>query len=330
MQYQDWLNEWLNSYVRPTAKQKTFARYSEAVSTHVIPKLGEYELDELTPLTLQQFITELLEHGNVKTGKGLSPNSVNGIISVIQSSLREAHNVGIANSYAANKIKRPKITERQVECFSKHEQEKIERAILSCNKPKMKGILLCMYTGLRIGELLALEWSDVDLHREQLSITKSCYDGKDKNGVFTRITDTPKTITSNRTIPIPKQLIPHIKDMKKQSASNYVISSKGKPIGVRTYQRTFERLLKRLGIPHKGFHALRHTFATRAIECSVDVKTLSEVLGHKNSAVTLNRYVHSLNAHKREMMDRIGKGLLLLRNIKIPLAPSQKKDRLIV
>ena len=330
MKYQEWLNQWLNNYVKPTAKQKTYTRYAEAVSTHIIPKLGEYELGELTPLILQQFITELLEHGNIKTGKGLSDNSVNGIISIIQSSLRVAYNIGVVDNYIADKIKRPKITEKKVDSFTQTEQEKIERAVLNCNKPKMKGILLCMYIGLRIGELLALEWKDVDLHREQISITKSCHDGKDKNGVFTRITDTPKTITSNRTIPIPKQLIPLLKDMKRQSDSNYVIESKGKPIGVRTYQRTFERLLKRLNISHKGFHALRHTFATRAVECCVDVKTLSEILGHKNAMVTINRYAHSLAEHKREMMDKIGKRFSTLRNTQIQLPLPQEKCRLIV
>ena len=86
-----------------------------------------------------------------------------------------------------------------------------------------------------------------------------------------------------------------------------MVSASGKPVSVRSYQRSFESLLKRLNIPHKGFHSLRHTFATRALECGMDVKTLSEILGHKNPAVMLNRYAHSLMEHKADMMNRLGK-----------------------
>lgn len=95
--------------------------------------------------------------------------------------------------------------------------------------------------------------------------------------------------------------------MAKNAKSSYIIENNGKPISTRTYQRNFETLLKRLRIPHRGFHALRHTFATRAMECGMDVKTLSEILGHKNATVTLNRYAHSFMDHKKDMMNRIGK-----------------------
>ncbi len=103
-------------------------------------------------------------------------------------------------------------------------------------------------------------------------------------------------------------MIPYLRNLKKDSDSDYVIvSDTEKPISVRAYQRSFELFLKKLGIPHKGFHSLRHTFATRALECGMDVKTLSEILGHKNANITLNRYVHSLMEHKKEMMNRLGK-----------------------
>ena len=108
-------------------------------------------------------------------------------------------------------------------------------------------------------------------------------------------------------IPLPKQLRPILKGLKKRSNSSSVVSANGSTVSVRYYQRSFELLLKKLKIPHKGFHSLRHTFATRAIECGMDVKTLSEILGHKNPTVTLNRYAHSLMEHKKEMMNRLGK-----------------------
>jgi len=266
MKYKDWLNEWLEYYVKPSSKQKTYIRYSEIVSQHLVKALGDYEMDDLTPLILQRYATELLQSGNLKTGKGLSANSVNGIITVIQNSLKEAYAIGQISEYTADKIKRPKAREKQVTCFTPTEQKQMEQAILNGKKPKMFGVILCLYTGLRIGELLALEWTDIDFQKGTLTVSKTCHDGKDENGVFARITDTPKTETSQRVIPFPKQLIPYLRNLKKDSDSDYVIASDTeKPISVRAYQRSFELFIKKLGIPHKGFHSLRHTFATRAL-----------------------------------------------------------------
>lgn len=166
--------------------------------------------------------------------------------------------------------------------------------------------VLCLYLGLRIGELLALTWNDIDFNKSTLSVTKTCHDGY-IDGKRCVIADTPKTENSRRDIPLSKPILSLLREIKKQSKSEYVISDNGSAVFVRSYQRTFELLLKRLKIPHKGFHALRHTFATRALECGMDVKTLSEILGHKNATITLNRYAHSLWEHKSEMMNKLGK-----------------------
>ena len=302
MKYRDWLIQWLENYIRPSVKVRTYERYKLIVEQHIKDKVGGVELNDLSPLILQPLITELLRGGNKKTGKGLSASSVNAVISVIQGSLKMAHLLGLTKEYMADKLKRPKLTEKPVECFSLAEQKQIEQAVLNGKKDKLYGIILCLYSGLRIGELMALQWSDIDFVKGVLTVSKSCHDGK--NGL---IIDEPKTITSRRVIPLPKQLLPILKGIKKKSDSPFVVSSNGKPIPVRSYQRSFELLLKKLNISHKGFHSLRHTFATRAIECGMDVKTLSEILGHKNPTITLNRYAHSLTEHKKEMMNRLGK-----------------------
>lgn len=307
MKYKEWLEEWLDNYIRPTAKERTYTRYYEIVHQHISPHLGEYELNDLTPIVIQKFVTHLSQCGNLKTGAGLSPNSVNSIITVIQGSLETANRIGLSDEYTADKIKRPKITEKQISCFTPAEQKQIEQAVMNDKKIKMFGILLCLYSGLRVGEVLALEWTDIDFVKSELTVNKTCHDGKDKDGKFCRVTDTPKTESSRRVIPIPKQLLPHLREVKKKSSSKYVVSNGEKIISVRSYQKTFTSLLKRLGIQHKGFHSLRHTFATRALECGMDVKTLSEILGHKNPTITLNRYVHSLMEHKKEMMNKLGK-----------------------
>ena len=307
MKYKDWIKEWLENYVKPSLKQRTYIRYSEIVFGHIIPHLGEYDIEDVTPLKLQRYTRELSQKGNKRTGKGLSANSVNGIITVVQTSLKTAFKLGIIKEYAGDRIRRPKVQEKQVTCFSKQEQRAIEQEVFRRNNPKLYGIIISLYTGIRIGELLALTWGDIDITRGVLMINKTCYEGRDKTGKYVRITESPKTNTSIREVPVPKQLLILMKAWKKRSYSEYVVSNADKGISLRGYQRIFERLLNRIKIPHKGFHALRHTFATRALECGMDVKTLSEILGHKNTNITLNRYVHSLMEHKREMMNRVGR-----------------------
>lgn len=216
MKYGKWLDEWFCNYVKPSSKERTCEKYSLIIEQRLKVKLGEYELDGLTPLVLQRYVTELTQSGNITTGKGLSANSVNGIITVIQSSLKLACALGEMEEYTADKIKRPKTKEKEVSCFTLPEQKKIEQAVQSGKKPKLFGIVICLYSGLRIGELLALEWSDIDFKKGTITVSKTCHDRREGNGIVYRIIDTPKTPSSKRTIPIPKQLLPLLKEHKKK------------------------------------------------------------------------------------------------------------------
>lgn len=305
MKYKEWLKLWLKNYVKPMVKARTCEIYRQIAQKRLMTTIGNYEIDDLSPVVLQTFVTKLWNKGNVLTGKGLSASTVNLIVTIVQNSLKTAFALGYAKEYSANKIKRPKLKQKNVFCFSVAEQKKIEQAVAEDKHGEMFGIVLCLYTGLRIGELLALTWSDIDLSKGLLFVNKTCRDGK--KGSSGHIVDEPKTESSKRTVPIPKQLICSLKALKKSSKSKYVISFKGKPISIRGYQRKFATMLERIGIPHKGFHSLRHTFATRALECGMDVKTLSELLGHKNATITLNRYAHSFLAHKANMMNKLGR-----------------------
>ena len=306
MQYQEWLTEWLEAYIQPCAKQRTFTRYQEIVRQHIIPALGLLELEEVTPFAVQRFASELLRSGNLRTGGGLAPNSVNAVITVVQGSLKTAQALGYTAPCGVGQLRRPRPGERKIECLSGAEQKALEQCILQKKQPRLYGILLCLYTGLRLGELLALEWTDFDFARGELHVSRSCYDGRNRDGVFSRITDSPKTVSSMRTVPLPGQLLPLLCEAREASRSVYFVSNGERAVPVRSYQRTFRRLQQNLGLPRRGFHSLRHTFATRALECGMDVRTLSEILGHRSPTVTLNRYAHSLPEHKKAMMNRLG------------------------
>ena len=228
------------------------------------------------------------------------------IITIFMQSMKMAYMLGITNEIFEKKIIRPKNLQKEIHCFTLDEQRKIENYVLNSDKTKLYGIILCLYTGIRIGELLALQWDNVDFKKKTIAIKYSCYDGKNEKGNVIRVLASPKTPTSNRVIPIPNKLIGLLAKLKKTSKSVFVISENDKEFSIRSYQRTFELLLKKLEIKHHGFHSLRHTFATRALEIGMDVKTLSEILGHKNSLITLNRYAHSMMEHKIKMMNQIG------------------------
>ncbi len=300
MLYKQWMEEWLNLYVKVTAKERTYNKYRQQIEKYILPSLGNFEMENLSAVELQKFSISLSE-------RGLSANTINGVISVLKSSLKKAVVLGIADKQFSDSIVRPKIREKKVVCFSKEEQKKIEKYIFDKQNPKLFGVILCLYTGLRIGELLALSWEDIDFQKGILSVTKSCHDSwKDKH--YVKVFDTPKTQSSDRVIPIPRQMLVYLKALKKQSKCSFVVIGKTEyGAQVRSYQRTFEMILKKLDIPHKGFHSLRHTFATRALEVGMDVKTLSEILGHQNPIITLQRYAHSMMDHKTEMMNKVGR-----------------------
>ena len=169
MKYKEWLEDWLELYEKPSVKPRTYKQYSDVVYKRLIPSLGDYDMDELDGRVLQRFIVDLSQKGNKRTGKGLSPNSVSGIVLVLHSSLTMANILGLAKETHIDKIKRPPIKEKPVESFSHDEQKRIEQAVRNDKRDKMFGVLLCLYSGLRIGELLALEWSDIDLTKGEVN-----------------------------------------------------------------------------------------------------------------------------------------------------------------
>ena len=166
---------------------------------------------------------------------------------------------------------------------------------------------MSLYTGLRLGEVIALKWQNVDMKNKLIYIDKTLSTISQNHKTLT-IESSPKTQSSIREIPISNQLLFLLKQLKLKSTNDYVIvSHNNKQIKPRAYQKSFENLLKKLHIKHYGFHAIRHTFATRLLENGVDIKTISELLGHSSPTITLNRYIHTNLQKKRKAMEILTK-----------------------
>ena len=308
LKLKNWLDKYLEDYKKLTLKRKTYLRYKELITYHIIPHLGEYELTELNFEILQQFVSYKVSCGNLVNQQGLSNSTTKSIISIIKNSLDYAIKCNRLKVNPCRDLCVPNKQCKSITAYSEAQQRLLEKCLVEDKKNNHFGIVICLYTGIRLGELLALTWQDIDFSKGTLNINKTYAKVKESNGQYVDMVSTPKTLTSQRIIPMPKFLIKHLKDKKKDSNSTYVISTcYGGMVSPRSYQRTFERVIAKCGIDKKNFHSLRHTFATRALESGMDVKTLSEILGHKNPIITLNAYAHSLFSTKQKMINLVSK-----------------------
>lgn len=307
MKLKEWAAEWLEIQ-RGQVKYRTYMRYGELLDKHILPKLGEKELSEITAGELQLFVNKKLSGGNLITGRGLSSNSVNVIITVLKELFSKAYDLELLEKDPAYRIKRVRITERKAEAFCLSEQRRIEDYINSAHDHRYVGILLALYTGMRIGEILALTWDDIDFCKKTVKVRKTRYRIKTERGVYEDITDEPKTSSSVREIPLAATLVSALKAIRGAKKSKYVVANRrGEKMSIRSYQYIFKRIQQGLGIRVLNFHCLRHTFATRAVECNIDIKTVSELLGHRNASFTVNRYAHSLFETKKRAVLRIAR-----------------------
>lgn len=210
---------------------------------------------------------------------------------ILKSMFDDAREVGILKDNPCASIRRFCSAQPQMRVFTKREQSAIERYCVSDGGSECLGILIALYTGVRIGELLALRWSDVDLRARIMRIKRTKYYAKDTSGQWCEMYDTPKSKSSEREIPIAALLCQILSRHKRKSTCDNVIADEnGKSPNIRKYQYFFAKMQTNIVKNPLNFHALRHTFATRAMEAGVDIKTLSELMGYKDATLTLNRY----------------------------------------
>lgn len=303
------VNEFLKDK-KAKVKLSTYTRYVENTEWYILPVLGDVVITELSQEMIDLF-SSFLQSSGKKDGGALASKTVRDILAV----LRQIIKFAIKKKYISNPdyvIETPKQSKHGVQIFSHKEQDKIELISSSHNDPLRYGIYLSLYTGLRIGELCALRWEDLDLERAILSVNHTVLRIRDisqETGKKTKLViETPKTDASLRQIPLPDSINQHLIEIKLESNASdmaFFLTGTSNLIEPRNYYEKYKKYLKEVNLEGYTFHALRHTFATRCIEKGIDPKALSEILGHSSVQITLDRYVHPTMDTKRTCMEKL-------------------------
>ena len=285
-------------------KESTLARYRFLINRHILPSLGELTVNKLTAERLQIFLNEKRISGGLRGG-GLSAKSVRDICVLIKSALRLASEI-FDSPEAIPSVKLPPYRQRKIQVFSEGDVQRIAAYAVAAPALGSMGILLGLNTGLRLGELCALRWSDVDFLSGTVRVERTVQ--RVNCGGSTRLLiQSPKSESSVRSVPVPADMLALLKKRAASAVPDaYILTGcADKPMEPRTCQRGFHKLLRSCGVKDRNFHTIRHTYASRCIERGVDIKSLSEMLGHADIQTTLRLYVHSSMEHKQRAVQKI-------------------------
>lgn len=287
---------------RPYVKVSTMSIYAIHIRSHLIPAFGPRTV--VSEADVQNFVNRQLEDG-------MNQKTVRDIIMILKMVLRFA-----AKGYGwDNRIMEihfpPAKVKPQLPTFTLREHKKLITYLEENPSNYNIGITLCLCTGMRIGEICALKWGDVDLKAGCVRVCKTIQRVYLPSKHYSElIEDAPKTINSFREIPLSRQVVLNLRPFKRETkASWYVLTRSPKPPEPRIFRNHFYRLCKKLGLPHIPFHGLRHTFATRCIESKCDYKTVSALLGHASINTTLNFYVHPDLSLKKKAVEQMTRRL---------------------
>lgn len=299
--------EWMD-YNFPNLKKSTRLKYQEMLERHIIPEIGGLHIDYLDENMIHAFLAKKLNFGRLKDGSGLSSSYVKTMGIIVSSVVQYA----VSKDYCTPlkmKIKKPESEPREIQIMDLETQKHLEKCLEYDNSLTALGIKIALNTGMRIGEICALKWEDIDMEhlvihvRHTIARIESTDIGSEKKTCL--IVDKPKTKTSVRDIPITMNLYASLSNSIVKSQNFFVVSGTENFISPRTFEYRYHRTLKKYSIQQINFHGLRHTFATRCVEFNVDIKSLSEILGHANVNITLNTYVHSSLETKRNQLEKL-------------------------
>lgn len=315
----EWLTYWLETYIKPTAKPSGYESYQFICLKHICPKLGEKKLSEVTPGMLQSFLNKQAARGNHRTGGPLSAKTVRNIRVVLDVAFKQAiaEEKISANPVPLTAIKSAK--HKRVQTMTDTSQEILERYLFENKHHYHAGILIALYTGMRLGEVCALKWKDYDEEAGTLQVVRTVrryseIDPKPGEPKTRLVFNDTKTESSERILVVPDVLKEVFKYQRREyekrfgtpTPEDFILFSKiGYVLDPDNLSHYFARLLDYLGIEHIKFHALRHTFATRAVEKGIDVATVSGLLVHADVTTTTHFYVHPREAAMAAAMKNI-------------------------
>lgn len=296
----EWMKHWMENELLGSVKASSYQTYLNQMNRHLLPALGRYDLSQLTPGIINGFVDGL--HAN-----GLADSTIRGIYRLLSAAMRFALEEGVIRKNPCRRI-RMRYGERiEQRVLSRSEQEKLRS--LASNKNDLP-TLLSLYTGMRLGEVCALKWSDIDWEKRTITVRRTVQrvaqiKGKGDGKTMLMI-GTPKSTRSHRVLPAPEFVLERLDAVfKEREISEYIFGIASRAAEPRTIQRRFQRLIEELGITGVHFHTLRHSFATRLLELGVDIKTVSDLLGHGSAKTTLDFYAHSLIEHQRAAVERL-------------------------
>lgn len=287
-------------------KQSSIIKYYNILNRYILPEFGDKYIAEITKEDVLDFLIKLFNSGGMKR-KGLSQQMIQSISSVLKSvakSVEDSSNSDIL-SFGRLPFKKQK---KPLRVFSLSEQYRLEQYLLSDMDSVRLGIMLCLYTGIRLGELCALKWENISFENRKLTIRATMMriqtpdDPEHKTRVIVTL---PKSASSIREIPLPTDIFRLLQKMEKPKDTYFLTGYRNIYIEPRTMENHFRSVTDACGIKDANFHALRHTFATRCIEQGFDVKSLSEILGHASVKITMDRYVHPTMELKQKNMDKL-------------------------
>lgn len=297
---------WLSAESR-TKKDTTICKYRNNLKLHLIPRFQDRRFNEITREEVLEYITELQCRGG-DNGDGMSPNTVKGILSVLRSVLRYGELQYLLPAAKLTGLPIGDMGNLPIRVLTENEEGVLLDYILSDPAGDGLGILLVLYTGLRLGELCSLHWDDINFTEGTVSVhaTMKRVQTPDNPDHKTEVTITPpKSRKSIRTIPLHEDVLELLGERAGESGTFFLTGAKDTYIEPRTMENRFKTIIRSAGIADANFHALRHTFATRSIENGVDAKVLSEILGHASVKLTLDRYVHPSEGQKRRSMNAL-------------------------
>lgn len=298
-------NIWLNE-VKTQLKPSSYVKYRNIIINHISPSLGNYKIRFLDTALMRKFADEKLMVGSINGG-GLSPKTVKDILSVLRLVLNYASNNNIPCNVNFGAIS-IKPNDTNIEVLSESQRTALSAHLIGNMNNTNLRILMCLYTGMRIGEICALKFEDISFIDKVVHIRKTMQRIQSFNNSESKtkvIITPPKSKSSVRDIPLPDFIMDIIKENFNCPQKAYLLSGDDNLVEPRTLENRFKAVIKNCGIENVNFHILRHTFATHSIEVGFETKSLSEVLGHSSVNITLNRYVHSSLELKRANMAKL-------------------------